>query len=564
MAGMGELGIHSESDTEIPMRDGVVLRANLWRPAGAFNGPAIVTRTPYGKPAGGFDRYVRAGYAVVAQDVRGRYTSDGEFRVFTDPGNTEGEDGYDTVEWVAAQPWCNGCVGTMGTSYPAWLQWELASRRPPHLLAMCACSIPPEATDVDWWGAFRPGRRINWWLNSIAPDLRRRAGWPPPHTPAEARHIWDTIEQGRWLGLLPWIDIARHLPPPLDRFAREWLLDPGRKRWRFAEAHAEIEVPNFDVTGWYDHCFSLMHLPGMQRSGRTVKARRQTRAIVGPYAHNTLGKRVCNDVDFGRQAELDLDGMKIRWFDHWLKGVENGVDREPPVRYFVMGSCVWKHAETWPPPGNAHSTFYLGGGGHANGPSGDGTLRESASSDSAPDRYSYDPRDPVPTLWTRALFAGASDRRQLDYRRDNLVYRTPPLERDIEIAGEAEVVLYAATSAPDTDFFARLIDEIPDGPATEVAYGMVRARHRESLEHEDFAVPGQTVVYRIRLTSTAVRFLRGHRIRLDITSSDFPNFDRNNNTGKNDLVDSELLVAEQTVYHDAANPSCLVLPGAAV
>jgi putative CocE/NonD family hydrolase len=240
--------------------------------------------------------------------------------------------------------------------------------------------------------------------------------------------------------------------------------------------------------------------------------------------------------------------------------VDNGVDREPALRYFVMGKGIWKQADAWPPPHAGHRTLYLSSRGHANGPEGDGVLTDVPPADSAADSYDYDPQDPVPTLWTRALFAGASDRRKLAHRRDILVYRTKPLEEPLEVVGDAEVVLFAATTAPDTDFFARLIDETPDGPATEVAYGMVRARHRNAWNREDLLTPGQVVEYRIRLTSTAICFQPGHRIRLDITSSDFPNFDRNHNTGRNDLLDAELAVARQTLFHDAAQPSHITLP----
>ena len=185
----GVLGIITEIDVDVQVRDGTRLRANIWRPDAEGQFPGLLMRTPYGKPRGGLDRYVRAGYAVVAQDVRGRYASEGEYVPYTDPSNSEAEDGYDSVEWLAARPWCNGRVGTIGTSYPGWMQWALAKLRPPHLIAMSACSIPLENTDVDWWGAFRPGRRIMWWLTTMAPDLRKRAGMPAPHTPAEAREI---------------------------------------------------------------------------------------------------------------------------------------------------------------------------------------------------------------------------------------------------------------------------------------------------------------------------------------------------------------------------------------
>ena len=558
----GILGIGTEMDVEIPMRDGVLLRGNLWRPDGDGPFPALLSRTPYGKSTGVPQRLVRAGYAVMVQDSRGRYASDGEFTLFTHE-TKDPEDGHDTVEWLAAQSWCNGRVGTFGASYNGWMQWMTAKTRPPHLVAMCARSIPLELTDVDWQGAFRPARRMHWWLTTIAPDLRRRAGWPPPHTPAEARRIWHELEHGRWLGLLPWSEVARFLPPPLDQYARDWLEHPGKRAWRFAEAHAEIEVPNLDFTGWYDHCLSIDHLAGMQRNGRTERARTQSKAVIGPWSHATVGKRECLGLDFGPDADVDIADMELRWFDHWLKDIDNGVDREPPVRYFVMGAGQWKSAPTWPPPGLEDTTFYLGSAGDAARPDGSGALSATPASAVPADTYRYDPFDPVPTLWTTALMAGASDRRQLEHRRDILVFRTPPLAADLEIAGRPEVILYAASSAPDTDFFAWLVDEDPEGAALEVACGMVRARHRNSREREDFLIPGEVTEFRIVLGHTACRFRAGHRLRLDISSSDFPNFDRNHNVGRNDLFDPELAVAEQTLYHSDTYRSRLLLPGVA-
>lgn len=556
----GALGIIVEENVPVPMRDGVILRANVFRPDAPGTFPALLTRTPYGKATGGMDRYVRAGYVVVTQDTRGRYASDGEYAPFTVEDTGDAEDGYDTVEWLAHQPYCNGRVGTMGGSYNAWMQWMLAKLHPPHLVAMCAHSIPLELTDVDWPGAFRPGRRIKWWMTTIAPDLRRRQGLPPPHTPAEARKIWDDIEQGRGLGFMPWLDLPRYLPKGLAEYAEDWLRHPNRRAWRFKEIHSEVEVPNLDFSGWYDHCNGTMgHLSGMQRNARTEVAQTQTKLIIGPWNHVGIGRRTIGEIDFGPQAELDLSDLIIRWFDHWLKGLENGVDREPAVRYFVMGSATWKTASTWPPDGNREKVYYLSSNGSAHRVESSGLLTLETRGEEPCDVYIYDPNDPVPTLWTRELFTAPSDRRLLEYREDILYYRTPPLEEDVEVVGYPEVILYASSSAPDTDFFARLVDEQPDGPALDVCYGMVRARHRHSLDREDLLTPGEITEFRITLGPTACRFLKGHRIRLEITSSDFPNHDRNHNTGRNDLADTELVAARQKIFHSEKHPSRLIV-----
>jgi len=598
--GVGALGIISATDVDVPMRDGVVLRANVFRPDGEGAYPGLLLRTPYGKPAGGHDRYVRAGYAVVTQDSRGRYASDGEFVPFTEQHTGDAEDGYDSVEWLAAQPWCNGRVGTFGASYNAWMQWETARLRPPHLVAMCAYTIPLELTAVDWCGAFRAGRRIKWWLTTIAPDLRRRHGLPGPHTPAEARQLWDEVEQAHWVGYLPWKRFPDHLPPGLAEYAAEWLDEPHRRPWGFDRVHGEVEVPNLDFSGWYDHCNDTMHhLAGMQANGRTEAAREQTRLIIGPWNHPGLGKRQIGDIDFGPQAELDLPDLIVRWFDYWLKGQANGTDCEPAVRYFVMGANQWKATTTWPLPGTTPASYLLSGDSGAAGADGGGRLcaangqAEAAASDAAAasSSYRYDPRDPVPTLWGKAWFTSPADRRQLEHRRDILRFRTEPLAEDVEVVGYPEVVLHVSSTAPDTDFFARLVDEHPGadpdgagsgcseadelaaavessgepqpevaGPALEVCYGMVRVRHRNTYEREELVEPGQVVELRIELGATACRFQAGHRIRLEITSSDFPNHDRNHNTGGDDLAETEMTPATQTVYHTEALPSRLILP----
>jgi putative CocE/NonD family hydrolase len=553
------LGTVNERDVAVPMRDGVTLRANVFRPAAPGRFPVLVHRTPYGKAQGGFEGFVRAGYAVVSQDTRGRYASEGEFKVFSVENTGDAEDGYDTVEWAAGQPWSNGRVGTFGISYDAWMQYQLARLQPPHLLAMSALSIPTELTDIDWPGAFKPARRVRWWVTTLAPDLRRRAGLPPPHTPADAQTLWTELEQGRLLGLVPWGRLPPYLPSPLAEQVADWLRHPGRKAWRFAEAHRDIAVPNLDFTGWYDHCCSIEHFGGMRASARTETAREHSRVVIGPWNHVGIGRRRQGAFDFGPDAEVDVRQLQLRWFDHWLKGIDDGVTREPAVRYFVMGSGEWKSADAWPPPGLDRLELFLASQGDAGRVDGSGALLL-APQDGLPDTYTHDPFDPVPTLWDPALFYGVADRRRLDHRRDILRYRTAPLEQDVEVVGRPEVVLHAACSGPDTDVFVRLVDDAPDGPAMEVCYGMVRARHRHGLDTEALLTPGTVIEFRIRMGITACRFRQGHRIRLEVCASDFPNHDRNHGTGRNDLFDAEMASTEQTIFHDPQRPSMLVLP----
>jgi putative CocE/NonD family hydrolase len=559
----GVLGIAVEEDVPVSMRDGVVLRANVYRPDTKGRFPAILMRSPYGKPSGGFGDFVRAGYVVVTQDTRGRYASEGDYVPFCVENTGDAEDGYDSVEWLARQPYCDGKVGTMGVSYCAWMQWMLARLRPPHLphlLAMCACSIPLKLTQLDWPGAFRPGRRVRWWMTTMAPDLRRRQGLAGVKSAPRAREVWDVVEQARWLGFLPWLDLPRYLPPGLSEPVASWLRRPDSDPWRFEEAHRKVQVPNLDFSGWFDHCSGTMdHLSGMRRHAATKVARTQTRLVIGPWSHITLGHRQTGEIDFGPQAEVSMNSMMIKWFDRWLKGRRNGVDQEPAVRYFVMGSGKWKSADEWPPVGLMEDVYYLDGRGDTNAADGSGCLAGSPSRGGGCDTYVYDPRNPVPTLWTPSLFMGPSDRRRLEYREDILHYRTPPLEDEVEVVGYPRAVIYASSSATDTDFFARLVDEDPEGPALEICHGMVRARHRHSLSRQELLEPGEVTEFQIRLGPTACTFLRGHRIRLEITSSDFPNYDRNHNTGGNDLGEVEMLLATQKVFHSREHPSRLLV-----
>jgi len=551
--------IIEEKDVPIPMRDGVFLRANVFRPDSAGRFPGILLRTPYGKKEGGYERYVEAGYVVVVQDTRGRYASDGVFVPFYVEHTGDAEDGYDTVEWLAVQPYCNGRVGTMGASYCSWMQWALAKLRPPHLRAMCAYTIPVELDQLDRSGIFRPARRIHWWMHSMAPDIRRRTG-EPAERGEEALRVWNQIEASRWLRFLPWLDIPLYLPKGLSKYVEDWLLHPGRKPWRFAEAHSQIEVPNLDFAGWYDHCWATIgHLSGMQANARTSLARTQTKLMIGPWNHVGPGLRRFGEIDFGPEAEVDIHGLIIRWFDHWLKGLDNGVEADPAVRYFVMGSGKWKSCSTWPPEAS-RMTYFLRSKGDALDVRGSGRLEAGEPGDDPPDAYTYDPRDPVPTLWDRSLFTVPSDRRLLEHRSDILYFRTEPLAQEIEIAGHPELVMYASSSARDTDFFSRLVDEIPAGPALDICQGAIRARHRNSPDRKELLEPGRIVEYRIVMGPTACRFPMDHRIRLEITSSDFPNYDRNHNTGGNDLAETKMETAEQQIHHSSTYPSRLVLP----
>lgn len=553
-----------EKNVAVPMRDGTILRADVFRPTGDGPFPVLVHRTPYNKGPkhAGLTKY---GFIVVSQDARGRFASDGEFESFNRAETHDATDGYDTIEWAAKLPGSNGRVGTLGISYDAFLQWRAMGSVPPSLRAAAAFSIPAKYTDLEMPGTVRPGRRWEWWFTQGA-DIRKKDGLPPPHKNADAKKLWDEGEGKRILGSLPWLDLPDEMFGHEAAAMKDWLRKPWVDVWKLDEEAARTTVPNLNVCGWYDHCNGSIDLHTAIRSrGASPAARRHSKLIVGPWSHVGLGKRMQGEVDFGRSTQINLDELQARWFGHWLKeGANDDFDDLPPVRLFVMGAGVWRDFEHWPPPNAKPQSWYLAGEGKANTPSGDGRLQATAPTDERSDSYVYDPRDPVPTLWGKSSFTVAADQRPLAARRDILVYQTAPLDAPVETIGYPEVTLFASSDRPDADFFARLIDVAPDGAAIEVTHGLVRARHRESLEKVTLLTPGETVEFQIKLRPTAHRFLPGHRLRLDVTSSDFPSYDRNHGTAADPNADAELATATQTVRHGGKFAGRLTLPTMAI
>jgi uncharacterized protein len=574
-----------DRDVPVEVRDGTVLYADVFRPADDARHPVLLQRTPYNKELAILApvqtdalRAVARGYAVVIQDTRGRYRSEGRFNPF----HQEIADGYETVEWCAAQRWSDGNVGMYGTSYVGAVQWLAAIAQPPSLKA-----IIPTFTASDYYegwtyqgGAFQWGFMCNWILPYVTPAdlLRRQATDPIPDFETMCNRLIDAIDHtDQTVKTLPLTDVpvSREWSP----YFFDWLAHPSRDAfWQavsIQDRHDKIRVPALNVGGWYDIFLdgTLRNFTGVRTKGATTEAREGARLLLGPWTHTTPPLAPSGAVDFGVRAgqgacplSMDVDGEYLRFFDHWLRDIDSGIMDEPPVKLFVMGESVWRHEQEWPLARTLDASFYLHSGGDANSMAGDGTLSQDEPGSERPDVYLYDPFHPVPTVggqlccYPSQLAPGAFDQRPVEDRMDVLVFKTAPLEQDIEVTGPVTLTLWASTSAPDTDFTAKLVDVYPDGYARNLTDGIIRARYRQGTDQPRPITPGEIYEYRINLWATSNLFRRGHRIALEVTSSNFPRFDRNPNTGHELGADAELRPALQTIYHDRERPSRLTLP----
>jgi putative CocE/NonD family hydrolase len=411
-------------------------------------------------------------------------------------------------------------------------------------------------------GVLRLGRVLWWSVNMLAPDQRRRDGVDDgPITPDEAERLWVVRDRSKWFWYLPLREIPDDAMHGIGEHWRRWLDDHATDHFGFEEKHHQMDVPGLHTTGWYDQQIgTIKNFTGMVANAKTEHARRNQRLIVGPWTHDAVGwGSKLADVDFGPEASRDFYRTADLWFSRWLKDEPNEVDEWPPVQLFVMGANAWRGENEWPLARTQYTSFYLHSGGDAATP-GDGVLTREPPRDEPPDEYVYDPRDPVMTLYTPGGQQEPHDQRALYHRRDVMVYSTPPLDGPMEVTGPIKVELWAASSAKDTDFTVKLLDVSPDGFIQELCYGIVRARYRESFDNPTLIEPGRPYEYTIQVNPTSNLFKRGHKMQVAISSSDFPNFDRNHNTGGNDYAESTLLKAKQTIFHDQARPSRIILP----
>jgi putative CocE/NonD family hydrolase len=558
-----------EKNVEARMRDGVILRADVYRPDTNARLPALLERTPYSKNPGADDseyrRMAAHGYVVVVQDTRGRYMSDGVARP-----HDEAEDGYDTIEWAAALPWVNGRIGTFGASYGATTQLMAAPLRPPHLVTMFpAASYNSRYDMVFQGGAFYLADGLAWNLGQAA-DVRRRRTMPNESRDGEIGMTAEERERmsREWLWHLPLKTIDA---PHLHEYSPGYFVmldhpsyDAYWRTFDIESRHGEFVTPAFHLTGWYDALLNgtLKNFSGLRAHARTEAARAGQRLIVGPWTHSgpTARSTSIGDVDFGPAAGLASDSLHFEWFDYWLKGTPTGVMSRSPVRIFVMGTNVWRDEAAWPLTRAVATPFYLHSNGKANSLTGDGALSRLTPTAENTDRYTYDPQHPVGTGARGGYSRRPSDQREVEQRADVLVYSTAPLDAPLEVTGPIALHLWVASSATDTDFNAKLVDVLPDGTARALTDGILRARYRNGKTKPTLLTSGEAVELTIDVGATSNVFLPGHRIRVEISSSNFPRYDRNPNSGAPFGTGAEAIRAEQTIYHDANHPSRILLP----
>ncbi|HVA89457.1 MAG TPA: CocE/NonD family hydrolase [Chloroflexota bacterium] len=567
-----ESGITVEFDVPATMRDGTILRANIYRPHGEGRWPVLLTRLPYGKdlPLGSAIlnpvHAARRGYVVIVQDTRGCWASEGDWYPFV----SEAEDGVDTIAWAASLPYADGQVGMYGGSYFGFTQWAAAVQQPPALRALVPSVTWADPLDgvMGRGGAREHGTGANWNMQMGLGELtRRHAGDAPAIGKAIgmlAQEIDGLGSRGyRELPLAEFPPLRRHVVGQmfLDAFAApEETSSKQVVATTIAGRHAEVQVPSLNIGGWYD-----IFLAGTIKNFNAMRVQNKpAKLLIGPWTHGGVTNPI-GEINFGLGAQgsfldlrTDLGSLHLRWFDHWLKKQDTGMMEEPPIKLFVMGANLWRDEQEWPLARAVASPWYL----HA-----EGMLSRDRPDHEAPDRYDYDPADPTPTrggalLMTPEFPPGPYDQRTIEARPDVLVYRSAPLEHDVEVTGPITVRLWATSSAPDTDFVARLTDIFPDGRSINLTDGIIRARYRDRAKGEapSLIEPGRPYEYEIDLWATSNLFKSGHRIGLQVTSSNFPRWDRNLNTGHPIGADAELAVAHQRILHDREHPSRVVLP----
>jgi putative CocE/NonD family hydrolase len=550
--------VEVRTEVKIPMRDGVELSANIFLPKAESKYPVILIRSPYGKGNEKYGDglfYAGRGYVVVSQDCRGKGSSQGEWEPFANERN----DGADTQKWLLEQPWCNGSIGTAGGSYVGFTQWISAPNAGDHLKAMF-----PVVPLVDTYG---DGVYIDGALN-----LALMMGWGSMVAIKPGEQVtlftWKEQDWNKAFRTLPLNEWDRVLGRKVQ-YLRDWVAHPHfddywaargvRNQWQ------DITVPICAVGGWYD-IFSrsvFEHINAVRKMSSSQDARKHQHLLMGPWGHGISQDGKVGDLNFGKESVINLRELQTKWFDYWLKGDNAGVDTWPAFRIFIMGRNQWRDEKQWPLERTEYTPYYFHSDGAANTAEGDGKLTTAKPEQQSSDEFVYDPNDPVPTAGGCNLVgcpAGPRDQSEVEKRNDVLVFSSKALKTELEVTGPVKVILYAASTAKDTDFTAKILDVHPDGRPFNLCDGILRASYRDSKSLPSLIQPGKVYRYEIDLWVTSNAFLPGHKIRVEISSSNFPRFNRNLNTGEPFGTGTEFIKATQTIYHDKERPSHVLLP----
>lgn len=550
----------------ITMKDGVRLATDLYLPDTGKPVPALINRTPYNKDERNdteeIEAFVRAGYAVVIQDVRGRYHSEGVFV----PYEYDIEDGLALFEWVRAQTWCSGKFGTFGLSYHGGTQWLPAMKNPEGLKAM----VPVVTFDDLFNGsAYQDGVKVlhdlRWTVASIIPDIMRRAEEAGEKITVPVPDVYNCLDK---------IPLASdEAVKQYGKYYLNWMqhstFDDYWKKFSVKEHYQDITAPALNVSGWYDIFVrsTLNNYMGMRKRGGSEDARKNTRVIMGPWTHQDFSGKL-NGFDFGPESSseaLGLTDIKIAWYDHWIKGVPDRYDNGKPVKIFVMGENRWLDAEDWPLPDTGWIPYYFHSSGNAK--QENGTLSSVRPEQEKPDTFIYDPMNPVPTVGGQVILPGEGamgprDQKETEIRNDVLIYETEPLKEDITVIGPLKAKLFVSSDCKDTDFTVKLTDVDENDVSVLLSDGILRMRYRNSLEQTELMEPHRIYEVTVDCGATANTFKAGHRIRVAVSSSSFPRFNRNSNTGGSIFFEEadEYRCAENTVWHDSVNASMIILP----
>ncbi len=563
-----------EHNVPVKMRDGITLRADIYRPTADGRFPVLLQRTPYNKDDG-FDFGLKAaqhGFVVIFEDVRGRYASAGEWYTFKNEPN----DGYDTVEWAAALPYSNGKVGMFGGSYVGATQMFAAITHPPHLAGICPV-VTASNYHSNW--VYQGGAFEQWFDQSWTSGLAQNTFDREVADNTNALQGISTFPLSNY----PLFNFDKHSQPAsnasLAPYYLDWLAHPNYddywKAISIEDHFADINVPALHVAAWYDLFLggTVRNYEGLKAHAASEDARRAQRLMIVVGGHAGNGPKI-GDVDFGATSKIDEDEITLHWYEYLFQNAHNEFATGKRVRIFVMGANQWRDEDEWPLARARNTKYFLHAADKANSQSGTGSLSTTAPAKEPFDQYVYDPANPVPTIGgplccdSQHLAPGARDQRAVEARDDVLVYSTQPMSQDMEVTGPVTLELYARSSAVETDFTAKLVDVWPNGFAQNLTEGILRTSYRDSQETPSLMSPGQVYKLNIDVWATSNVFKKGHVLRLEISSSNFPRFDRNLNTGRDRYLKAgenmnsgqPFRSATNVIYHDAEHPSALILP----